>query len=460
MTRLEKEIEKNLNDPFIDFSSFIVRKKNHKLFRKKNRREIIKKLPFILEKTNAINDKWLYISSSNEDFFQEKDFLDTFMTNLDKVKNKSVLETCVQIFTKVHLTEEQADLLIAKILGFKYELTPLIISTIYNAINKTYPNKIENMLVMFITNKDTSQVTIETMLIYELKIEVLEKNIDFILENLDVENVLLIKKRTTSEIITEKINNKIKENPEKYISASIKNLYYKMAHIKKTDNKERQKNIDIIVEVVYLIIKDICKNEKVNFQDIKLLDSGTYSQVIEVGNKILKIGSTRATNKFPNNPYITSILLRKTFEISDASDLFVEVTEKVDTKTEVTEEELYQLYKKLRDIKLIWADIAPRNVGRLTKDNKAHWRQELPITDERLGLDGYIGNEQLKKGDLVILDNDHIFSEDTDFSEIKKCGSSYLTYFEKRYQNEKKINNNQEDKQSLEVRQEQKKSRK
>ena len=171
------------------------------------------------------------------------------------------------------------------------------------------------------------------------------------------------------------------------------------------------------------------------------LNSGAFSTVLELGNKVLKIENKKKKKKFPNNPYINSILLRKEFYITKNHSLFVEVNEKLDTKSEVTEEELYQLYKKLRDIKLIWADIAVRNVGKLLKNNQNYWREELPITDERIGLEPYRGKEKLQKGNIVILDNDLIFDENTDFSEIRKYGSPLLVPFEERYQSEKRINN-------------------
>ena len=58
---------------------------------------------------------------------------------------------------------------------------------------------------------------------------------------------------------------------------------------------------------------------------------------------------------------------------NEENKIFLEVTERVDTKTEVTTEELYQLYKKIRALGLVWTDVAKRNVGRLKKDNIVHW---------------------------------------------------------------------------------------
>ena len=84
--------------------------------------------------------------------------------------------------------------------------------------------------------------------------------------------------------------------------------------------------------------------------------------------------------------YLTLIIDYK----NEENKIFLEVTERVDTKTEVTTEELYQLYKKIRDLGLVWTDVAKRNVGRLKKDNIVHWNTPLSPTDEALELKKYI----------------------------------------------------------------------
>ena len=80
-------------------------------------------------------------------------------------------------------------------------------------------------------------------------------------------------------------------------------------------------------------------------------------------------------------------------------------------------------------------DVEKRNVGRLLRDNHIYWRNELPLTDQILGLDKYRGNEVLKKGDLVILDNDMIFDEDSPLI-YNNYKSKYQVEFEKRYLSE------------------------
>ena len=191
-----------------------------------------------------------------------------------------------------------------------------------------------------------------------------------------------------------------------------------------------------ILEIIYLIIEDICKNEKVDISNIQNIGNGSYSSVLLIGNKVLKFGLPRITKKFPNNPYIVAILLRKEFNINEKESLFVEVTEYVDTNNDIKTEELYQLYKRIREEHLIWLDVAKRNVGKLYRDNKIYWRQELPINDKTLNLDPYRGSSLLKEGEWVILDNDLIY-DDKNPNVFYQTSTQLQKDFEHRYQKEK-----------------------
>ena len=271
-------------------------------------------------------------------------------------------------------------------------------------------------------------------------IDVLYNNIDNALRNTSEAKLFYLKDIVSNNsLIYNKVTEYIKDNSRKNIKKLIKALYLRVAvthssyHDLSFVNEEK---FDTILDIIYYIIDDVCKNENVDITDIKNIGSGAYSSVLQVGNKVIKIGLSRATNSFPNNPYINAMILRKEFPIKDEDSFFVEVSEMVDTKSDISDEELYQLYKKIRDLHLIWLDVEKRNVGRLFKDNKAYWRYELPITDEVLGLGPYRGDEQLKKGDSVILDNDLIY-DDGDPSFSGTYSTQYQDIFEKRYKKEK-----------------------
>ena len=193
-------------------------------------------------------------------------------------------------------------------------------------------------------------------------------------------------------------------------------------------------NDPALENVIRLLILDIMRNEKVNFSDITFSEGG-YSNVFFIGDKVVKIGN-RETKRFPNNPYIVAPLLRKELK-SNGRSCFIEVTERVDTSTPANKEELYQLYKKLRDLGLIWTDIKNENVGRLRKENVIHWNENLNPSLEVLTFSSERGNSTLKAGDLVILDADFIFDEKAhhiDYANRRDINNE----FEKRYEQEKK----------------------
>lgn len=233
-----------------------------------------------------------------------------------------------------------------------------------------------------------------------------------------------------------KVKDYIDNNPEKAVNSIFCEI-----------NKRVKIEDTTLKEVVKLIILDVLKNENVKLSDITY-NGGGLSSVLLIGNKVIKIGD-RATKSFPNNPYIISPLLRKKLEFNGES-CFVEVTERVDTSKKVSKEELYQLFKKLRNLNLTWTDIKEDNVGRLKKENIIHWRQNLNPTDGVLGLDVKRGEAILKEGDLVILDADFIYdANDPNINYINN--KDIYDEFEKRYQSEIKELKEQETKSNLNV---------
>ena len=233
-----------------------------------------------------------------------------------------------------------------------------------------------------------------------------------------------------------KVKDYIDNNPEKAINSIFCEI-----------NKRVEMKDTTLKEVVKLIILDVLKNENVKFSDITYTGGG-LSRVLLIGNKVIKIGD-RATKSFPNNPYIISPLLRKKLEFNGES-CFVEVTERVDTSKKASRAELYQLFKKLRNLNLVWTDIKEINVGRLKKENIIHWRQNLNPKDEILGLGVKRGETILKEGDLVILDADFIYDEnDPNINYINN--KDIYDEFEKRYQSEIKELKEQEKKSNLNV---------
>lgn len=193
--------------------------------------------------------------------------------------------------------------------------------------------------------------------------------------------------------IIDVIKTKIDEEPKKYLEHYI---------VSTLDDNFWMKDY---FDIVFMIIDEVRKNENVGFSDIDRISMGGFSSVYNVGNKVIKIG-TRMNYTFTDNPYIVKPLLRRSF-----GGIVVEVTEKVDTNIHVDENQLYEMYSNLRDMGLIWTDIKSANIGRLLKDNKYYWNSELSDSSKARELNEKVGEVELKKGDLVLLDADWIFTE-------------------------------------------------
>ena len=205
-------------------------------------------------------------------------------------------------------------------------------------------------------------------------------------------------------------------------------------------------SVDVIEKEKYTsflkqLIEEILQNEKLNYHDIEYLDSGYYSKVYKIGDKVLKIGNERKKFNIPFNKRFLKPLYRQNISSLDGKKtLFcIEITEYVDTN-DITDDDVYQVYKELREQGLVWTDCKRSNLGRLRKDNKIYFDG---ITSVSKNSTGYLddNDEILKKGELVIIDNDYIFPE-TEFFDLYDGDYSSLAFeifkkYENRYNKEK-----------------------
>lgn len=189
-----------------------------------------------------------------------------------------------------------------------------------------------------------------------------------------------------------------------------------------------------ITDVISLIVDDVVKNENTKYSDIKMT-SGGYSIVIFVKDKVIKLGKERGTLRFANNAYIVKPILRKILKNNEDACL-IEITQRVDYAYDITNEQLYELYKNIRKLGLIWTDVDKKNVGKLLNDNEIYWRFDMEPSNQILNLDRTKGDFILKKGELVVLDADFIFDESD--KNIIYTDSYLAKQFEKKYQDEKR----------------------
>lgn len=209
-------------------------------------------------------------------------------------------------------------------------------------------------------------------------------------------------------------------------------------------------------ELVALFIEDMMKHENVLLKDVVSAGSGKTGINLKIGEYILKVGRTRRTKTFRNNPRILQPIIRREIEVSTEEKIFVEVQNEVDTEWFKREknvfETMYQVYKDIRDAGLFWSDVGFRNVGKLLKDNKINYettvhdlegniiRKEIEPAEKATGIKG--GTDKiLKAGDYVILDTDFIF-EENDLPDNRTTKEMlidlFYNNFELRYMREKK----------------------
>lgn len=286
-------------------------------------------------------------------------------------------------------------------------------------LQKLPVTKTESIIGVYIYNKSPEDIK---KFLSEKLCELLNK------EN-NIRFLYCLKFKNISKEIRESLNDKIKRYKEEYIRLFI---------LKIQKNYWFDYNMAYILEQLF---QEILDHEQKDWIDIDYIDSGGYSHVYKIGSKILKVGKERESYEIPYDKRILQPLIRVNLsDLSSTNKGTIEVCEKVERNIEIDEEELYDLYKELRDRGIIWTDVKKKNVGRLLKENKRHWNKQLGnpkkavgyMEDEEFNLE----EDHLKKGEIVILDTDFIYYEnDLHIKWPNKMGLK----FEKRYQLEKNI---------------------
>lgn len=423
---VENEMASYYNDSFDSLSKFILKKCRLVKLRNKNTRIIADHFDEILP--YIVNDNMNILLFNINSLIEQPNFKEKFIEGLKRYPYPDKIDQIFYIIW-IRLKDKFDNFIDSSIL--KTVSTMNVSSYFYgdmlDRLNEENQKIFLNILAENKCNIPYSGIMYSKQVIYD--------NLPLFTEN--SQNLYsLMKFVKDNPSAYSKVKDYIDNNPEKAVNSIFCEI-----------NKRVKIEDTTLKEVVKLIILDVLKNENVKLSDITY-NGGGLSSVLLIGNKVIKIGD-RATKSFPNNPYIISPLLRKKLEFNGES-CFVEVTERVDTSKKASKEELYQLFKKLRNLNLTWTDIKEDNVGRLKKENIIHWRQNLNPTDGVLGLDVKRGETILKEGDLVILDADFIYDEnDPNINYINN--KNIYDEFEKRYQREIKELKEQETKSDLNI---------
>ncbi len=171
------------------------------------------------------------------------------------------------------------------------------------------------------------------------------------------------------------------------------------------------------------LIDTTLQDEQVRMIDIESGEPGSFTKTFQIGEKILKIGAPREVLEIPRHSHILEPIKEMKFTSSN-DDLIthIELTRRAEllSSDDRREDDLYQLYKMLRNDGIIWTDTKFENVGKID-------------------------------GKLMIIDRDFIYKEGN--PNIIWHDNTYAKSFEKRYLQEKTNNQVQEFKNKIKIQQ-------
>ncbi len=233
----------------------------------------------------------------------------------------------------------------------------------------------------------------------------------------------------------------LKKNADRIVNEELKRIKHSIIY----NMLEVRYNIKIgeFNEIANLF-EETAKNEGLTLFDIKKIDYGSYSTIYRIGSKIIKIGYRRRIDEIVDN---NRILLPDT--LLKIHSNIIEITDFIDGKSNFSTEEIYEVYKELRDQGVVWLDPTKDNLKRIDEETlkkqekKSESRDRFPFMKNRRFI-----NKPLKTNDLVIIDLDHMVDENDSVSiyESTEYLRGEILYtresFEKRYllENKKTIN--------------------
>ncbi len=216
--------------------------------------------------------------------------------------------------------------------------------------------------------------------------------------------------------------------------------------LSKNNNEFSMKDLNDYSLTLQILLRKVLKSERKKLSDVEKVGEGAYSKNYKIGDKVLKIGAPRETYFIPNHRRILQPLARINLTDSNHKSIgTIELTSEENASKEaidkITKEDLYRIYKELRDDGIVWGDPKIDNLAILKRKNIPMLNGKLfYVNPSSVGFNNDLnGVKPLDKGDIVIIDTDYLYRQE----EKNKKGNinSYVLDFERRYQNEKKRNN-------------------
>ena len=333
------------HDSFYDLSDFISKKLNSSLFKNKNAKIIANHFDEILPYIVMSNINKLFLKANL--LIEQPSFKKKFIEGLKKYPYKDGID---QIFYNIWVCLSHNSIKFDTFIDNEIlkTISTMDVSSMFyrDILNRLDIDNQREFLNLLVENKcDIPYSAIEykgnnKQIIYD--------NLPLFIEN--AQNLYtLMNFVKDNPVALSQVKDYIDKNEEKAINS----IFCETDHLVKIKDST-------LKEIIRLMILDVMKNENVKFSDITY-NGGGFSRILLIGDKVIKLGD-RVTKNFPNNPYIVAPLLRKELKINGET-CFAEVTERVDTSTKPSKEELYQLFKKIRNLGLVWTDIKEINVN-------------------------------------------------------------------------------------------------
>lgn len=212
---------------------------------------------------------------------------------------------------------------------------------------------------------------------------------------------------------------------------------------KNGNNEFSIKDLNDYSLTLQILLREVLKSERKKLSDVENVGEGVYSKNYKIGDKVLKIGAPRETYFIPNHRRILQPLARINLTNSNHKSIgTIELTSEENASKEaldkITEEDLYRIYKELRDDGIVWGDPKKDNLAILKRKNIPMLNgKPFYVNPSSVGFKNDLnGVRPLDKGDIVIIDTDYLYREEQ--KNKKGNTNSYVLAFERRYQNEKK----------------------
>jgi len=233
---------------------------------------------------------------------------------------------------------------------------------------------------------------------------------------------------------------------ERYLSLMVDNIMLILTNrrIKKEDDLDDVK-VDKFSEYIKSVLTDLYndyldRGEGSNniLEDIEYIGSGFTCIAFRVGDNVIKFGKSENA-VFQNeleSVYQIPTYVRESYEIGEHVHFRIEISPYVDTNN-ISSEDVYTVYKGIREVGYIWNDPKEENTGRI-----------IGVSGCRIGGKRYLPARHYKKGDLVALDLDDIAYVGPETSDVVLEEISMMSYnrnvykFENRYMEETLTNKN------------------